>query len=247
MQRIKVAVLRGGPSSEYEVSLLSGQNVLKNLSDTFIPTDVFISKDGLWHIDGVEMPPEKIFQSHDVIFNALHGEWGEDGKLQQMLDHAHVKYTGSKALASALGMNKLMSKKIFSSYGLKTALYRVVKKGEENEKLAHEIFKTFPMPAIIKPNGSGSSKGITLVKTLKDILPALKKAFQLGDTALVEELISGKEATCGVLENFRGKNIYALPPIEIRKPKESEFFDYDAKYSGSSEEICPGNFSECER
>ncbi len=246
MQRIKVAVLRGGPSSEYDVSLQTGKSVIDNLSDKYIPTDVFISKDGVWHVEGVPVNMEKVFQGNDVVFNALHGEFGEDGKLQQILDHSQVKYTGSRALGSAIAMNKLLAKKIFEKFKIKTPIYRSVKKGEENETLAMQIFKSFPMPAIIKPSGSGSSHGITLVKTMKEILPALKKSLKYADTAIIEEYIPGKEATCGVIENFRNQNIYPLPPIEIRKPSSAEFFDFDAKYSGKSEEICPGNFSEKE-
>ncbi len=243
MKRIKVAVLRGGPSSEYEVSLKSGKSVIDNLPDTYIPIDVFVDKKGIFHIDGVEISPAKLFQKADVVFNALHGEYGEDGKLQQLLDAFGVKYTGSKALGSALSMNKLLSKEIFKKAGIKTPLYMTVKKGENLEKAAQKIFKTFPIPAVIKPHRSGSSLGITIVKKHKDIVPALEHALKYSDIALVEECISGKEATCGVVENFKGKNIYSLLPIEIRKPTERDFFDYDAKYSGESLEICPGNFS----
>ena len=113
MQRIKVAVLRGGPGVESEVSMKSGKNVLENLSDKYIPIDVFVSKDKTWFVDGVEITPEKIFRNSDVVFNALHGEYGEDGKVQQLMDQFGVKYTGSKALSSALGMNKVLSKEIF--------------------------------------------------------------------------------------------------------------------------------------
>jgi D-alanine-D-alanine ligase len=246
MQRIKVAVLRGGPSSEYEVSLLSGKNVINNLSDKHIPTDVFIDRSGLWHVDGVPVKFEKLFQDHDVVFNALHGEYGEDGKVQQILDAHKAKYTGSGALPSAIAMNKLLAKKIFEKFHIKTPVYRAVQRGEENETLAMQIFKTFPMPAIIKPSGTGSSHGLSLVKTMKEILPALKKALKYSEIALLEEQISGREATCGVIENFRDQKFYPLPPIEIKHPA-SELFDYDAKYSGKSEEICPGNFTEKEK
>jgi len=118
MQRIKVAVLRGGPSAEYDVSLQSGKCVMDNLSDNCIPTDVFISKDGIWHVDGVPVSIEKVCQAHDVFFNALHGEYGEDGKIQQILDHHGAKYTGSGALSSAIAMNKIQTKKIFEKYGV---------------------------------------------------------------------------------------------------------------------------------
>ncbi len=243
MQRIKVAVLRGGPSSEYEVSLKTGKSVIENLPDKYIPIDVFISKDNIWHIDGVEILPAKLFQGIDVVFNALHGQYGEDGKIQQFLNQHNVKYTGSGALASAIAMNKAMAKEIFKKTGFKTAISKTIKKGEHTEDLAHQIFRTFPMPAIVKPAGSGSSYGITLVKTAKDIDTAIKEAFKYSDTILIEEFIQGREATCGVIEKFKGKDIYPLLPIEIIKPLEHEFFDYNAKYSGQSQEICPGNFS----
>ncbi len=243
MKRKKVAVLRGGPSSEYEVSLKSGKSVVNNLPDKYIPIDVFIDKEGKYHIDGVEITPSKLFQDVDVIFNALHGEYGEDGKLQQLFDIFGVKYTGSGALGSALSMNKVMAKNVFKKNGIKTPIFVTVKKDEDVEKAAIKIFKTFPIPAIIKPHRSGSSIGVSKAGNLKELEYAIHEALKYSDTALIEECIVGKEATCGVIENFKGKDIYSLLPIEIRKPAEHDFFDYDSKYSGESQEICPGNFS----
>lgn len=247
MQRIKVAVLRGGPGVENEVSMKTGKNVMENLSDKYIPMDVFIAKDGSWMLDGVAIKPEKLFRNIDVVFNAMHGEYGEDGKVQQLMDQFGVKYTGSKALASAIGMNKVLAKEIFIKAGLKTPVYKVFKKSDNLNDVHIEIFKTFPMPAIIKPGGSGSSIGVSLVKTLNEILPAIAKALKYSETIIVEEFIKGREATCGVLEKFRKEEIYPLLPVEITQPKEFEFFGYDAKYSGCSGEICPGNFSEKEK
>jgi len=247
MQRIKVAVLRGGPGVESEVSMKSGKNILENLSDKYIPVDVFVAKDKAWYLDGVSITPEKLFRIADVVFNAMHGEYGEDGKVQQLMDHFGVKYTGSRALASALGMNKALTKDIFIKAGLKTPVYKVIKKGDNLEGIDQVIFKTFPMPGIVKPGGSGSSIGVSLVKTLKEILPAIEKALKYSNVVIVEEFIKGKEATCGVVENFRGETIYPLLPVEILQPKEFEFFGYDAKYSGCSCEVCPGNFSDKEK
>jgi D-alanine-D-alanine ligase len=163
MQRIKVAVLRGGPGVESEVSMKSGKNVLENLPEKYIPIDVFVDKNKSWFLDGVKISPEKLFKNIDVVFNAMHGEYGEDGKVQQLMDQFGVKYTGSKALASALGMNKVMAKNIFAKDGLKTPVYKVIKKGENLKDIDKTIFKTFPMPAIVKPGGSGSSIGVCLV------------------------------------------------------------------------------------
>ena len=247
MQRIKVAVLRGGPGVESEVSMKSGKNIIENLSDKYIPIDVFVAKEKAWFVDGVEISPEKLFRSCDVVFNAMHGEYGEDGKVQQLMDHFGVKYTGSKALASALGMNKVLAKEIFIKAGLKTPIYKVIKKGENLVGLDQTLFKTFPMPAIVKPGGSGSSIGVSSVKTLKDIIPAIEKALKYSEVVIVEEFINGKEVTCGVVENFRGEAIYSLLPLEIATPKEFEFFGYDAKYSGCSSEVCLGNLSDKEK
>ncbi len=243
MKRIKVAVLRGGPSREADISFKTGKNVLDNLPEKYIPTDVFISKDGGWYVDGLPVSPQKLFQNIDVVFNALHGEYGEDGKIQQLMNQFGVKYTGSKALASALGMNKAMAKDFFKKAGLKTPVYILVKKEDNLEEKAKEIFRTFPIPAIVKPNGSGSSLGVTIVKTIKDIVPAIEEALRHSDYAIVEEFIEGKEATCGVIENFRDKSIYPLLPIEIVKPREIGVWGFTEKYSGFSEEICLGNFS----
>jgi D-alanine-D-alanine ligase len=246
MQRIKVAVLRGGPSSEYEVSLKTGKNVIDNLPDKYIPTDVFISKDGSWNVDGVPTTPYKVFQNVDIVFNALHGEYGEDGKVQQLFEKFNVKYTGSKTLASALGMNKILAKEIFLKAGIKTPIYKVFNKKENIKNEALNIFKSFPIPAIVKPNGSGSSMGVSIIKKLEDVVPSIEEAFKYSDTVIMEEFIEGKEATCGVVEKFRGKEIYPLLPIEITHPKEFKFFNFEAKYSGKSKEICPGNFSKNE-
>lgn len=244
MQRIKVAVLRGGPSSEYEVSLKTGKNVLDNLSDKYIPTDVVIDKKGLWFVDGVKTTPQKVCESTDVIFNAMHGEYGEDGKVQQILDSFGAKYTGSKALASALGMNKVLAKEIFVQNSLKTPIFKTVKRGDNIESESRKIFNSFPMPAIVKPRGSGSSMGVSVVKKLDEISPAIKEALNFSEVVIIEEFIAGKEGTCGVVEDIRGQEIYPLFPVEILKPTELVFFDFNAKYCGGTKEVCPGNFSE---
>ena len=240
-------MLRGGPSNEYEVSLKTGANIIKSLSEKYSPVDVFIDKKGVWHINGVAYEPHEVFKKIDVAFNALHGEYGEDGKVQKILDTFSIHYTGSKSLSSAIGMNKALAKNIFKSHGIKTPYHNVESKNEDVDDIAVRLFSTFPMPAIIKPISSGSSVGVSIAFNFQGIKDALSKAFQYSDTALVEEFIKGREATCGVIDKFRGKEHYSLLPIEIIKPEKSEFFDYDAKYCGGSQEICPGNFSQSEK
>ncbi|HZS42826.1 MAG TPA: D-alanine--D-alanine ligase [Candidatus Paceibacterota bacterium] len=245
MAKIKVGVLRGGPSSEYDVSLQTGSNVLKSLPEKYQGVDIFVDKDGTWHIDGLSHDPTDTLKKVDVIFNAMHGEYGEDGKVQQILDIHNVPYTGSQTLPAALAMNKARAKYIYNQHGLKTPHFLILKiSPDENlEELALTVFRSFPMPLIIKPVGAGSSVGVSLVKSFDDLYNGLAKAADKFSDLLIEEYISGKEATVGVIDNFRRKDSYSLPVIEIRPPQDKSFFDLEAKYSGKSEEICPGNFS----
>ncbi|MEI6345935.1 MAG: D-alanine--D-alanine ligase family protein [bacterium] len=264
--KIRVGVVRGGTSSEYPVSLKTGGSVIKHLpASKYRVHDILITRDGKWHFDGVEKKPEQIMKHVDVIFNALHGEFGEDGKIQALLDTYKAAYTGSGALASAIAMNKVLTKKHLAHHSaqhaagkIKTAVHIVLRKEDIKDvaKKAVEVFKTFPHPAVVKPASAGSSIGVSIVSTLKQLEKAIHSAFEHGDTVLIEEYIAGKEATCGVIDGFRGEKHYVLPPVEIRKPggakekagvaDETAFFDYEAKYGGATEEICPGNFTAAE-
>jgi D-alanine-D-alanine ligase len=247
MSKKKVGVLRGGPSSEYEVSLKTGKSVIDNLADRYQVLDIFIDKNGVWHYLGAPIEPEKLFKKVDVIFNALHGTYGEDGTVQKLLDTFAVPYTGSTALSSAVGMNKVLSKKAYKNNKLKTPLHITISKKDNSPQIITNLFKSFPMPVVVKPVSGGSSVGTAIAKTLSELETAVTDALKYSDTALIEEFIVGKEATCGVVDNFRNEKIYALLPIEIRKPSDSAFFDYKAKYGGGSEEICPGNFTTAEK
>lgn len=243
MSKIRVGVLRGGPSSEYEVSLKSGASVLKQLPDTYQAQDIFISKDGSWHKGGIVHSPGEIIKHLDVVFNALHGEYGEDGRVQHLLDTFAIPYTGSGYLASVLGMNKALAKKVFTEHDIKTPHHKTMKKGEYTHTDILHLFKTFPMPAVIKPVRAGSSVGVSLARTVHELEAGLQKAFEYDTEALIEEYIAGREATCGVIEGFRGEAVYSLLPVEISHTSSSGLFDYEAKYSGKSKEICPGNFT----
>ena len=243
MIKTRVGVLRGGPSSEYEVSLKTGKAVLDNLpQDHYEPFDIFIDRAGVWHRGGVPREPHKALQDIDVVFNALHGEYGEDGKLQTMLDRWGMPYTGSGALASALGMSKVLTKKSVGTVGVKTPMHRLVTVSSELPERLHEIFRTFPHPAVVKPYNAGSSLGVSLVKTYEELQRGVASAFEYSPQVLIEEYISGKEGSMGLIENFRDKEHYTLVPIEIRK-NENDVFGFDTKYGDGSQEICPGNFT----
>jgi D-alanine-D-alanine ligase len=250
MALIKVGILRGGIGHEYEVSLKTGASVIKNLpNDKYQPVDLLLLRDGTWHVNGVSMPPERVVRNVDVIFNALHGEFGEDGQVQQMLDYLAVPYTGSGMVASALGMDKPRAKEIFKKAGIKVPNGVVIKRDHQTdaEAIAHDAFRRISPPWIIKPAGSGSSVGLYLARTFPELVQAIESCFNFSDAILIEEYIRGKEATCGVVEALRGKNHYSLLPIEIVTPPEKSLFDYEAKYTGISSEICPGRFSREEK
>lgn len=243
MQTI-VGILRGGPSREHEVSLKTGAAMLANLpAERFSAHDIYIDKNGQWHDHGRPTPPERILRQVDVVLNGLHGEYGEDGEVQKLLERFGVPYAGADSFGSYLAMHKLMSKTRAKEAGLLTPEFCYAEHPEDSEEVARNVIRNFRQPVVVKPVGWGSSVGVSIVGGYAPILTAIEKLFTDGaSSVLVEEYIRGKEAASGVVEGLRGETLYALPPIEIIPPKE-DFFSYDAKYSGESREVCPGNFS----
>jgi D-alanine-D-alanine ligase len=246
--RTVVGVLRGGPSSEYEVSLLSGANVLAELDKSkYDARDIFIDRQGAWHSRGLEGSPEKALTGIDVVFNTIHGQYGEDGQLHRVLEPLGIPYTGADKLASALAFNKAHTKDAVVKLGVKVAHGRVVDLSERDiESMAHELFRTFPHPAVVKPVIGGSSVGVSIADNFHSLQHALEHAAQISPKVLVEEFIKGKEATVGVIDQFRGQEVYALMPVEI-VPPQGKFFDYENKYNGQTLERVPGNFSAHEK
>src|ERR1035437_7617293 len=181
---IKVGVIRGGVSGEYEVSLASGAEVLSHLrSDAmntkYKPVDIFIDQDGVWHINGISTTIDKIIHRVDVIINALHGDYGEDGKVQQELEQWNIPYTGSGPFASALGYNKVLTKQEFSKLGIKTPRHILfLVDDQENlsaQKKAHYVWEHLPPPWIVKPLTGGSSIGVHFCKTFQSLVDALEE------------------------------------------------------------------------
>ncbi len=250
MQRTVVGVLRGGPSSEYEVSLNSGATVLAELDRSrFEPRDIFIGRDGTWHLGGRPVPINKALQGADVVFNALHGEYGEDGTVQRILDIHGMPYTGSGSLASAIALSKHRTKELLEPYGIRMA-QGVLVSPEDDGQLEIDVmrvFNAFPAPWVIKPAASGSSVGVSVVRDYTKLPDAIRDAQRIGPKVLVEEFVRGREATVGVADNFRGEETYAFFPVEIILPGNAACWTYEAKYDGSSQEICPGNFTHAQK
>lgn len=222
-----VVVLLGGKSSEREVSLRSGNQVraaLERLGHSVVCVDP--TEAGL--VPLAEIDP-------DVVFIALHGSYGEDGCVQGALELMHMAYTGSGVLASALAMDKAMSKLVFAASDIPTPPHITVRRTDGVEVCAEAVLEKVGVPCVVKPSREGSSVGISFVYAQRDIGPALELAFEHGSEAVIEKFITGTEVTVGVLDLDEP---VALPTLEI--VVKNEHYDYDAKYTaGKSEHIIP--------
>ncbi len=239
-----MAVLRGGPSREHEVSLKSGHTILSNLpKEQFTARDIYIDKQGVWHERGIPTTPDRVLRGVDVALIGLHGEYGEDGEVQKLLEQFGVPYAGANSFASYVAMHKVLAKEKAREAGLLTPKYAFVERESDIQSTAREVNRTFLQPVIVKPVKWGSSVGVSIVHGYAPLEAAVRALMEEGaEGVLIEEVIKGTEATAGVVEGLRGEELYGLPPVEILPP-EKDFFSYEAKYSGASREICPGRFS----
>ncbi|MEK7120777.1 MAG: ATP-grasp domain-containing protein [Patescibacteria group bacterium] len=244
MQLLKIGVLRGGPSREYEVSLKTGQNIINNLPiDKYNVEDIYISREGIWYRDGLPTTPLDALRGIDVIINGLHGDFGEDGRVQRIMDGIGIPYTGSKAFGATNSINKDFAKGRYKKNYLKTPEHVTFRGNEEDvKKIALDLFRNFPQPSIIKPVYGGSSKDVYYCDSYQKIFDAIDTLSKKNEPFLIEEYIKGKEASVSVLEDFRDEDLYAFPPTEIGKT--SPFFSYEQKYNGVPREVfTPGSFT----
>lgn len=239
-----VTVLRGGPSREHEVSLKTGHSIVTNLPrERYTVRDIYIDKAGVWHEKGIPTTPDRALLSTDVVVLGLHGEYGEDGEVQRLLEKYGVPYTGSDSFSSYIAMHKVMAKEKVKEVGLLTPRYKLIEQGMDVSAVAADIVRTFAQPVVVKPVRWGSSVGVSIVSGYVPLVEAVEQLLKEdAQGVLVEERIRGTEATVGVVEGLRGESLYALPVVEI-VPEKHDFFSYDAKYSGQTREICPGNFA----
>ncbi len=227
----KIAVLCGGVSGEREVSLRSGKKVYESLISQGLNAILLDTKEEDFL---TVLKTEKV----DLACIMLHGRFGEDGTIQGFLEILGIPYTGSKVLASALGMNKIASKKIWLSNGIPTPKFiEIDPKGDLNAQ-CERIKRVFPFPLVIKPTNEGSSLGVSILKDERTFEEVLKNTIYEFNDVFVEEFIDGIQTTVGVLQL---ENEYkALPILELR-PK-GEFYDYKSKYTnGMTEFIIPAN------
>ncbi len=242
-----VGVLRGGASREHEISLQSGAAILAALSpERYRARDIYIDKSSQWHAEGKPVVPERVLRQIDVALLGLHGEYGEDGEVQRLLERFGTPYTGANSFASSLAMHKVMTKAHAKDAGLATPDFRYANEMNAAEAVAHDVIRSFHQPVVVKPVAWGSSVGISIVGGYAPVLSAVRALFVAGaEGVLIEEFVRGREATVGVVENMRSEAFYVLPPVEILPPK-GDFFSYDSKYNGRTQEICPGTFSRVE-
>ena len=245
----KVAVIEGGYSKEKAISIKSAKTVFDNLDRTkFDPVRVLIDEkewtaydeEGRYSIDKNDFNYTKNGSKHnfEYAFIVIHGTPGEDGKLQSYLDMVGVSYNTSSAPIMALTFQKFHCNQFLKNFGINVPEAILIKPGDPISE--NQIVEQVKLPCFVKPTDGGSSFGITKVKKDKELLSAIKKAFENGTEVIVEENIKGREVTCGV---FRDKErIKALPVTEIIS--ENEYFDYDAKYNGKSKEITPADLDE---
>lgn len=243
MMKLRVGVLRGGPSSEYEVSLKTGASVLQHLpEDKYVPVDIFLDRDGTWHHRGRPIVPTDLSDHVDVVWNALHGHYGEDGKVQKVLEDIGIPYTGSGVLPSAIGMHKAIAKEHLSRAGIRTPEGWLVAEDDDIQEALYDIFRNSKFPLVVKPVTGGSSVATHIVRSYAKLLAAVADAMTYGDV-LIEEFVAGREATVGVIDANDDGEVFALPPVEIVPPPDAAFFDYEAKYGGGTSELCPGRFT----
>ena len=241
-----IAVVTGGNSGEYEISLKSGQNIAnsldKNLYHVFLIhlrgkdwtyTD---SYNVVYQIDknDFSLTINENKTVFDCVFIAIHGDPGENGKLQGYFDMLKIPYTGCDAAVSALTFNKNLCNRVVASYGVKTADSVCLLKGEKIDESA--VLEVVGLPCFVKPCNSGSSVGMSKVNDKKDFLTAVEKAFEFDNQVLIEKFIDGREITCGVMK--LDNRVQALAVTEVISKR--EYFDFEAKYNPHlADEITP--------
>ncbi len=245
MRVSNIAIIYGGPSREHDVSLMTAESLRDALADGYRVKNIFIDRNGDWHVDGMMRDYHKALIGVDLVVNALHGTYGEDGTVQTLLDNIHMPYTGSRAYPSLQAMNKGVGKEIYKKSGLLTPHSKVLWAHKTHDAELMATWRELFPPVVVKPVGEGSSYGVTIARSFDEFKRACEETFQISPSIIVERFIKGREVTCGVIDNFRGEDTYILPPVEIRHG--NDLFDYNSKYSGETHEVCPAELSREEK
>jgi D-alanine-D-alanine ligase len=244
----RIGLFCGGFSSEFNISMLSANTIIVHFPKEYEIVKIIVSKEK-WTVEYQgSIVPFDLNQGHFMINGTahhidagivyIHGNPGENGKIQALLDILEIPYVNAGPLASALSFDKWYCNQFLRAFDIPVA--KSIFLSDEKSKSHDEIIASLGLPIFVKPSDSGSSYGISKVKTVSELEPALKNAFKEGKTVVLESFLDGTEVTCGVYQTKEG--LVALPLTEIAS--ENEFFDYDAKYNGKSQEITPARISE---
>ncbi len=246
-----IAVVAGGNSSEYIISINSAAQIAKVLDKEKYDVFTVIIKGTEWIVKSEEFC-DVIVNKDDFSFSLnnqkikfdcavilIHGTPGEDGKLQGYFDTLKIPYTSANTLASAITFNKVFSKNYLKPFNTSLAKFVSIKKGDIID--ANQVINITGLPCFVKPNRGGSSFGITKVKEKENLLEAIGEAFKEDHEVIIEKFLEGRELTCGLVKTK--KETFIFPPTEI--VSKNEFFDYEAKYTeGMRDEITPAPISE---
>jgi len=239
-EKIRVGVLRGGMSPEYNISLETGSYVLNNIPrDKYTPVDLFVDHDGVWHRNGVPINPEELSGFVDVVFNCLHGMDGEDGRVQRLLENLDIPFVGSDSFSSGLTGFKNKTKDRLKAIGYKTPQYMLLQdlskydpedRHNHMRRKAMEVFKKLGGPWIVKPILGSASTHTYLVTSFSELISMLDYLSDSFDEILVEQFVEGKEIAACILAGFRGEEHYVFPPKEVVKP--NKLLDQETRKSG---------------
>ena len=248
-----IAIVMGGYSSEVNISLKSGNVVYNHLNkEKYNPYRVHILKEKWVALDADDneyainkndfsFTKNNKVVTFDCVFNAIHGAPGENGKLLSYLELLNIPHTSAPFYQMALTFNKRDTLSVVKAYGIKTAVSVYLNKGDEIN--LQEIINKVGLPCFIKPNNAGSSYGISKAHTIEEMMPAIEKAYKEDSEILIESFLEGTEVSVGVIQ-YKGVT-KVLPITEI--VSENDFFDYEAKYEGKSQEITPARITKEEQ
>lgn len=245
----RIGIICGGYSSEYEISVKSAKNVKRNISDIYQSHLIYLRREG-WFVEdegeekkidlndfSFEIKGEKVIIDLAIIY--IHGDPGENGKIQAYFDLMNIKYVNSGPLASELSFDKWYCNQFLKGFDIPVA--DSIYLHDKNEKWdSDEMISQLELPIFVKPCDSGSSFGIAKVNSKEELIPSIEGAFLEGETVVLESFLDGVEVTCAAYRNSEGLNV--LPLTEI--VSENDFFDYEAKYNGLSDEITPARISD---
>ncbi|MDO8522185.1 MAG: ATP-grasp domain-containing protein [bacterium] len=250
MSRIIVGVLRGGTSKEYNLSLKTGAAILSSLpEEKYEVRDILVDRGGVWHSRGIPVDSSRALAQIDVVLNGLHGGVGEDGTVQRLLDNAGVAYAGSRAHGAWLSLNKIRAREVLQKAGIRMprGVSFTLSNGLNTAEMAQAVFSQFGPPYIVKPQSEGASYGIRYALHLLELPDAIGDVLDEYGAALIEEYIKGDEVSAGIIADFRGLELYVLPPVHVKLPGDARFLDSSHHEDALAQHVCPSNFTHAEK